>query len=820
MHLSFMPPLPWFAWYAIAGVCIIGWWLIRLANGKSLVGWRLPWLALRGVAVLGVICIALGPTMVEETPGRSQRPAMTYLFDGSQSMKLGGERSRWEESVEFKLKAERQAGTQASGDTRSFRFGHRLEPLAIAPTVTPVVNTFVDDSAETQLPQLAPPEATDSRLADALRQLSPQLDAKQSAGVVLFSDGRVRASDAVERMATYLGKLGVPIHVVPVGEVSGTGDVAIVSLVAETKVRKFTENQLTLFVRSFGLTGRSTTVRILGGAKLAGVQRAVLAELPITLSGGAQSVTLSYRIDDRPEQLSVVVDPLPGELTERNNSLDTHVEIDRTKVRVLLVEGDSAAASMLASALNDSDMLNSPFRAQAVKSLNIVDALQADEDMECSVVIHQGGGNLVRLRGSNVGASGFPKTRAELFAFDSVILSNFSPYLLTEADQALLAAWIEGRGGSLILTGQSILADPNWAQAGTLQALLPVDHESLGQPGFLNARIKPTPSQHPLWRFRLEDEANSELLKQMPPMRVSVADLKPKKGAEVLAKVEGTDQPAIVTQRVGRGRVLVSAAELSGTALSELGVTWGPQPERIGAKFWRNLIYWITEGSSIGRRRLMADADKRFYRPGEKIAIRAVAYDETARRSNKYRLWAMVEPAALDDPSLHAPVLWPEGVVRGSGEVGPRVAWGEELPLPFLPAADAYEVALQLSETGGSGDTAMRIELTAYEGQESPGGNHGTQVDSTTLSIQVLSDPFEQQNPLPNRQLMTRIAELSGGKVLESPEQLAQLLQARQQDFGPPIRDTSPAWNHWWVWLTLIGLLTTEWVWRRLSGFA
>ncbi len=831
LHLSLMPSLPGWAWYAVGGACLAGWLLLRLVSGQSLTGWRWPWLALRCASLCLVLLIALGPTMVEEIPGASKRPALTYLFDGSQSMKLGGQRSRWEESLDFKAAGERQAGLPASGDTRAFRFGHRLEPLVVTPAISPVANSLPETSAltgienqspsaQSQSAKIAPPESTDSRLADALRQLSPQLDPQHSAGVVLFSDGRVRSSDAVERMATHLGNSGIPIHVVPVGEVSGTGDVAIVSLVAEPKVRKFTENQLTLFVRSFGMSGQSTKVRVLGNPKIAGAEPAVLAELPITLSGGAQSVTLVYRIDDRAENLSVVIDPLPGELTARNNRIETQIEIDRTKVRVLLVEGDNSAALILANALNAGDTVSSLFRPANVQPLNIVDALQADEDMECSVAIDQGGGSLVRLRGTNTGAEGFPKTRAELFAYDSVILSNFSPHLLSAEEQSLLVAWIEGRGGSLIMTGRNVLTDPNWTNASSLKSLLPVEPDSLNQLVFQNQRVIPTQAKHPIWRLRIDESANEELLKSMPALRVSLGGLKPKIGAEVIATLAGSGQPAMVTQRVGRGRVFVSAADLSGTALSELGVAWGSQPEKIGAKLWRNLIYWITEGSSVGRRRLMAEADKRFYRPGEKIAMRAVAYDETARRSSKYRIWAMIEPASLDDPSLLAPVLWPEGVVRVSGEVGPRVAWGEELPLPLTSAGDVYEVALQLSETGASGDTAMRIELTAYEGQETASGNHGTQVDSTTLSIQVLSDPFEQQNPLPNRQLMTRIAELSGGQVLETPDQLAQLLSARKLEYGPPIRDVFPAWNRWWVWAMLVGVLSIEWIWRRLSGFA
>jgi len=165
-------------------------------------------------------------------------------------------------------------------------------------------------------------------------------------------------------------------------------------------------------------------------------------------------------------------------------------------------------------------------------------------------------------------------------------------------------------------------------------------------------------------------------------------------------------------------------------------------------------------------------------------------------------------------------VLWPENVVRESGEVGPRVAWGEEIPLPTDAANENYLLNLTLSEATGAGDSGMRIEMTAYEGDQSTAADHGTQVDSNSLTIQVLSDPFEQQNPLPNRELLVRLSSLSGGRVLEQPTDLANLLQSRQTTKGAPRQDITPAWSKWWLWLVLIALLTSEWIWRRTTGLA
>ena len=730
-------------------------------------------------------------------------------------MQLGGESTRWQECMQFLEQAHSKAGPEHAHHFKAFRFGHQLRPLGDEAALSQIAN-----SQAINVDGIAPPDATDSRLADAFRQLSPQIDPKNNAGLVLFSDGRVRATESVERLAEHFGKSGIPIHVVPVGELQGTGDIAIVSMVVEPRVRKYTENQLTLFLRSFGFTGERTVVKVINRSKIGDGAEEVLAELPITLGAGAQSVTMSFRIEDRPQDLTVVVEPLKGELTARNNRVETRVEIDRTKLRVLYIEGEAAVAQSFLSNLLNLGGGSTPARTS--RAMNIREALQADEDIECTVLISRGIGQFERVavNDATISLSGFPKTRAELFAFDCVVLSNVGPDALEDEHAQQLALWVEGRGGGLIVTGTQSLEAKGWAD-NPLAPLMPIEVDKL-----LTAFPQATPvsvknSSHPIWRLRLEQPMNQQLLTQLPPLSLGVSGIVAKPTAEVLATVSDSQAwPVLVAHRAGRGRVVVSTADLGGTALMNLSERWGPQPERVASKLWRNMVYWATEGSSVGRRRLVANSDKRFYRPGDKLAIDAVAYDESARKSQKYKLWAMFEPMSLEDSSLYSPVLWPENVIRESGEVGPRIAWGEEIPIPMDTANENYLLDLVLSEATGAGDSGMRIEMTAYEGEQSTAADHGTQVDSSSLTIQVLSDPFEQQNPLPNRELLTRLSSLSGGRVLEQPAELAELLQKRSTTQGTPRQDISPAWSKWWLWLVLLGLLTGEWIWRRTSGMA
>ena len=219
LQLSWLPEIPEAAWYGIIASCAAIWLALRLWSGRSLVRRNWLFLILRGIALILVVVIALGPTLVDEIPGDTSRASIVYLFDGSQSMQLGNEQTRWQQCLDFRATAERKAGPENSSDTHAFRFGHRLMPLGGEERSTDPEEAATEVAAETNasatsLTSLTPvagaiapasadsiplPDATDTRLADALRQLSQQVDSKSNAGVVLLSDGRVRAADRIAR---------------------------------------------------------------------------------------------------------------------------------------------------------------------------------------------------------------------------------------------------------------------------------------------------------------------------------------------------------------------------------------------------------------------------------------------------------------------------------------------------------------------------------------------------------------------------------------------------------------------------------------------
>lgn len=815
-------------------------------------------LALRGLIVGLIVLVLMNPVRVENLPGPVQRPEIFYLIDTSASMQLGSPQSRWDASLAM-ISASREQADASSAVIKPFRFGQRLaaieqpDQVGLLPTSSKPADHVKSEAAHSPRP-VAPVDG-DTRLQTALKQISSRFGRVPPVGIVAFSDGRVHDEAGLEQIAAEFARLKVPIHVVPVGDTGKGGDVAIAAVVAPPRSRKFTEVEVQVFLRSFGFEGRRAEVELLDLSEGADAPRK-LASLPITLQSGFQSVSLSFRTELTTRKLRVAVPLLAGEVSEHNNQLDTEMAIDRTKIRVLYLEGSSQPITSVR--VGDRNQYRGPFT-------DLKQALIDDADIECVVLVAPGGsGQLLRIAESAQadGVRGFPTTVAELSAFDAIVFSDVAAEALTETQLAWIEQWVGQRGGGLCMVGgERSFASGGWDQT-PLAAMLPVEMLPGGADWVPGETIRITPelppSPHPLWNLVSDDKQNREILSGFPsvvgvnrwagarpnlttvlattsvsgtPVAVETANsfslgsllgfgktrTRTTATRQPVAVGSSENAPAIVAGRYGRGRTLALAFPITSPNADELVQKWGVGDNRYYGKFARNLVYWLTENSVTGRRRLVASADKRFYRPGETIAVQATTYDESAAPTRNYRVTALVEPQGNGpeiDPDS-SPLKWPANMTRDSGETGPYILWGEEFELP-LGGQDQrlHAIQLPLAEVLSSGlsSQSLRIELTAYEDL--------TQVDSTSLDIQILHDPFEQQNPFPNHDLLKRVAAASGGKVLTSAKQLASVLNDVPVSVGPPIIRRSPMWSNWGLLTLLIGLLTVEWCWRRALGLA
>ena len=142
--------------------------------------------------------------------------------------------------------------------------------------------------------------------------------------------------------------------------------------------------------------------------------------------------------------------------------------------------------------------------------------------------------------------------------------------------------------------------------------------------------------------------------------------------------------PEIAVQSYGRGRTMVMTPAITRRWAGEFVQSWGGNDARYYKKFWRNVVYWLSENSSTGRRRLLAETDKKLYRPGEPIVLRARAFDEDAAPTLEYRVAVTVEPKSSSEVMPdNSPLRRPTAADEPNSEAtqAPFLPWSEEFDL-------------------------------------------------------------------------------------------------------------------------------------------
>jgi uncharacterized membrane protein len=807
---------------ALAVAAAVGFVLLRRAAGNPLAPARrrVLWV-IRGLVLSVLVLILLNPVWVEETPGSVDRPKVVYLVDTSQSMALGkADKTRWDQVVSTIRGVEDTSPGEVSPTVGIFRFGNRLAAIE-RPFWRPPTPAAGSGSVANTPPAAEPPPAptdSDTLLAGSLETLAGRFGQEPPRAVVVFSDGQARDPERASAISRGYKRMNVPIHVVPVGDSDVGGDVAIVSMVAPNLVRKSTTVPVRLFVRSYGYKGRRAEVKLVA-LEPDGRPGAILSKVPVVLQDGLSSYSLTYESGEVDRRIAATVDPQPNEVSTGNNTFAADVAIDHTKIRVLYVEGINERTvvrkGLFGLGQNEVQGAYSPLQK----------ALMEDPDVECTAVAPAGlDGDFSQISRVDENGRGLPETPSELFAYDAIILSNVPREVFSDKYMGWIDEWIGRRGGGLCMVGgPNSFGSGRWADT-PVGRMLPVEVESSGRDWDESpAAIKPLAEGviHPLWHITADDSQNRAILKTLPNFlgHNKLGPAKP--NAEVLARIGSGSpdgDPAVAVQPFGRGRTMVMATGITKRFAGEFTQSWGQGDARYYKKFWRNAAYWLTENSSIGRRRLLAETDKRLYRPGEPIVLKARAFDENASATLDYRVAVSIEPRSAaestsDNSPLRKPVAGPTSVDNRS----PLLPWGEEFDLAKLTDEKSYIVRLPIADgedlpAGVSLTQGLRIELTAYE--------NNTQVDSTALDVQVLDDPSEQQNPLPDHAFLKRVADDSGGSVLRDSKALAAMLGDIPVTVGPSLIKAMPAWSRWWLLTLLVALLTLEWAWRRRLGLA
>ena len=540
---QFLSPLTSAVFAAIVLGLLVGFALLRWIGGPpAAIARKWGLIGLRVTAVGTLVVILLNPSDVSQTPGPIDRPDIFYLLDSSQSMAVGDKETRFEHAQRLMREADQATRDEGHALVKLFRFGHRLAAVEAPLTRSVSEGEGLNGSVKSEAPatsslayasgylvaaestsaasgsakakqKLLAPTDSDTQLLTALRQVPSRFGRRPPAGIVLFSDGRARDESGVDQLAKQFAMLNVPVHVVPVGDTAKGGDVAIVACVVPPRARRFSEVEVQVFLRSYGYDGRRCEVSLVAPSSVEGEADKNLAPpVPVTLHDGFQSVGLSFRTDSKTRKLQVNVSSLPDEVSTANNSFKAEVQIDRTKIRVLYVEGSSQPLQPVQTGARYE--VRGPYS-------DLQKALTEDDDIEC-VVLHTpyGRGRVTRVTdGSAVTGRGFPETVAELSAFDAIILSDVAADAFTEQQLAWLEKWVGQRGGGLLMVGgQRSFRAGGWDDT-PLAEMLPVEmrNENDWLPGTqVSVIAEPQAMSHPLWTIVTDERQNRDIIGQFP----------------------------------------------------------------------------------------------------------------------------------------------------------------------------------------------------------------------------------------------------------------------------------------------------------------
>lgn len=634
-----------------------------------------------------------------------------------------------------------------------------------------------------------------SALRGTLVALGERYRGQPIAGILLLTDGNATDLENGE----YDWKQLPPIYPVAIGSDSELADVSV-SRVSVTQTN-FEASPVTIIteVASLGVAGRKIVLRVLdeGGKEL---ERR-------TLAASADGAPLAQRFLIKPEQPGIsfytvqaclegeenAKDGQTAEATLANNKRLATVDRGGGPYRILYVSGrPNWEFKFLRRALDEDDELDLVGLVRIAKKEPKFTFLgrsgertnplfrgfgnQGDEEAEQydqPVLVRLGTEDQDELRG------GFPKDTEGLFRYHAIILDDLEAGFFKQDQLSLLQQFVSRRGGGLLMLGGKESFGEGGYNRTPIGEMLPVyldrhfSEENI--PDHFRLKLTREGNLQPWVRLRANERDETQRLAAMPAFKSMnrVDAIKP--GAAVLAEaeIEGSPaRPALVVQTFGRGRV-------GALLLSDLW-RWNLQrkdhKENDLDKAWRQTVRWLVsdvpQPVEVETRRAASGGS------GVEIQIRA--------RDKQF------EP--LDNAEVKLAVKSPDGkqieLVADSSDKSPG-----SYQATFSPrVAGAYRAT---------------VSITAADGSE---------VGQRAIGWSIEPETEEFRQLAVNRPLLERIAQESGGELVEldSLDSFVAGLPNRKI----PLTEswTYPLWHQWQVFLIALVCFVGEWGLRRWKG--
>jgi len=758
-------PFPGWVWLlVILGALLFAFWsYARIAGDRK---GRGVLAVVRTLIILTLLVIISGPML--ELPRTSvEEDWVLLLADRSQSMQIAdapkkvsdtfSARATRDEQLEETLAAARDTWNALDAERHLLWLGFHDGAFELAGP---------GDDAQSAPPNettidLGDPSGRRTNLASAIEQALQKAAARPISGVVVFSDGRT-IDPPSRSLIRRLQADQIAVFVVPLGSDEALGDLAVRRVDAPR--RAFVRDKVPVVVEldRFGEAVRDmpAAVRLVDADT-----GAVLDEVELDPSDPRDAVTLTAEPKDAGDaKWRIEIATAESDLIPDNNIKALDIELIDRPLRVLYVEGYPRwEYQFLKSIL---------VREKSIESAIML--VTADRDFA-----QEGNTPITRL----------PRSPEEFAAYDVIILGDINGTYFSPPQLEMMRDHIADRGaGFLWIGGERFTPSTYTGTAAALADLLPI-RGSLALPRIDEpVNMIPTTLAERLgvlrlvsagqvgWPVELEDPSYRWSQLQWA-QKIDPRQLKPT--AQVLATTTaefdgGEKLPLVMHMRYGDGQVIYVATD----------ETWRwryGRGELLPEQFWVQMI------RMLGRETL-AGADDPAILSAEPRRVAIGQPMQVALRLLDSRL------AGLDLRTIRATLEDQDGATIVDLELTRVDGETNEYLTTFIPAV--------------VGEFRVRVD------------DPSIMIDPMVMDVEVFNPENELRRPETDHPLLARLAEETGGAVLDAAalSTLPQLLPNRSVRTPNPL--TERIWDTPLFFILILLALTGEWVGRKLLRLA
>jgi hypothetical protein len=783
-------------------------WLLLLGGGAALVAWVVwqyrrdtrdlsrgwtAWLAMLRLAVLaGLLVIALNPQ--DRTQRTAFRPSrVAVLVDSSLSMRHPVETGSTAEATTMETRAaairrvlERESlfeQLRRDHEVSVYTFDnalagpHRVFPQLAEKPADPASEKNPEDDAWWSALE---PRGLETRLGEALSELVRLTAGRTLSGIVVVSDGGQNAG--IEAVTAHDRAVAAKARLITLG-VGGTDqplNVQLADVQSPTDVQLGDRFEIAAFVQGQGLSGRELVVELLMAEAQSSDAPSVVGEHRLTLPAEGAAAEVKFPVQPAAAgrwNYTVRVKSVAPvrEFNEQDNQQTLALNVFDRPTRVLLVAGG-------------------PMRDyQFVRNL-----IYRHKSIDVDVL----------LQTATVGSSQdsdhllfeFPVQREQFFDYDVVIAFDVDWQLIPGAGIELLSDWVSQEGGGLVLIAGDVFTSqlalisgqstPVQDQLEPLKKLYPVVLNSyLAELRFDQTSGQPwplafTPEGQRAEFLQLTDDplTSAARWKDFPGFYRCYPTAGAKAGATVLARFSDPRAqnefgfPILLAEQFyGQGRTLY----LGSAEMWRLRAVSDADYDR----FWIKTIREVGQGrSKRGAKRGVILPEARKLLIGQTARIRARLLD------------AQFQPLVADSVALDVTDPTGKPLVPSPRLVQDGARPGEFVGEFRISLPGAYKLTLDIPEG--------REQLT----------------EELTSALPKLEDQDIRQNVT----LLQDLVRDTGGSYLPlsaAKAQLPALLPPRGEPFTIEER-LRTLWDREWVLYLLVGLLSVEWLTRKLLKLA